>query len=78
MTLSELIIACGNENVAFQNLDQCAISLDWTRKAGARITFGTSQTIIPGEGTEQLGLVIWLDRKVAADALARAKAEARS
>lgn len=75
MTLSELIIACGDENVAFQNLDQCAISLDWSIKNGARITFVTEQTISPGEGTDKLGLVIWLDRKVAAAAIKAAKAE---
>lgn len=74
MKLSELIVACGDENVQFQNLDQCAISLDWSRKAGSRITFGTTETIVPGEGTERLGLVVWLDRKVAADAIAAARA----
>jgi hypothetical protein len=72
VTLSELIIACGDENVAFQNLDQCAMTLDWSRKSGTKITFGTDQTITPGEGTDKLGLVVWLDRKVAAKAIAYA------
>lgn len=78
MKLSELIIACGDENVAFQNLDTCAFTLDWSIKKGTRITFGTDQTITPGEGTDKLGLVIWLDRQVAADAIAKAKSERRS
>jgi hypothetical protein len=69
MKLSELIAAVGDEKVAFQNLDQSAISLDWSRKGGGRITFGTTQTIIPGEGTAQLGLVVWLDRTAVAAAL---------
>ena len=62
MTILELIAAIGNENVQFQNLDQSALSLDWSRKAGGHITFGTTQEIIPGEGTKRLGLVLWLDR----------------
>lgn len=75
MTLSELIIACGDEKVEFQNLDQCAMTLDWTRKSGTKITFGTEEPITPGEGTQRLGLVIWLDRKAVADAVAKAKQE---
>lgn len=75
MKLSELIVACGDDSVQFQNLDQCAISLDWSRKAGGRITFGTTETIVPGDGTERLGLVVWLDRKAVAAAIARATGE---
>ena len=69
MKLSELILAIGDEHVSFQNLDKCAISLDWSQKAGGRITFGTEQPIIPGEGTEQLGIIIWLDRAAVAAAV---------
>lgn len=72
MKLSELILALGDDNVRFQNLDQCAISLDWSRKAGSRITFGTPETIVPGEGTERLGFVLWLDREAVAAAVAKA------
>lgn len=75
MKLSALIIAVGDDNVQFQNLDQCAKSLDWSRKAGGSITFVTPQTIIPGEGTQRLGLVVWLDREAAAAAI---KADAAS
>ena len=69
MKLSELIVAVGDDNVKFQNLDQSAISLDWSQKSGGRITFGTEQQIIPGEGTKQLGLVLWLDREAVAKAV---------
>jgi hypothetical protein len=74
MKISELILAVGDDNVLFQNLDQCAITLDWSRKSGGRITFGTEQPIIPGTGTERLGLVLWLDREAAATAVEKAKA----
>jgi hypothetical protein len=73
MKLSELIIATGDENVQFQNLDQCSISLDYSAKKGTQITFGTEQPVNLN-GTEKLGLVVWLDRKAVADAIAAAKA----
>ena len=69
MKLSELIATIGDDNVQFQNLDRDGIQLDWSRKSGGKITFGTGMTIIPGEGTERLGLVLWLDRKAVAAAL---------
>lgn len=73
MKVSELIVAIGDDNVRLQNLDQCADRLDWSVKRGGRITFGTDQKIIPGEGTEQLGLVLWLDRDAVAAAVAAAR-----
>ena len=69
MKLSELIATIGDDNVMFQNLDNDADRLDWTIKKGGKITFGTHQTIIPGEGTERLGLVVWLDRTAVAAAI---------
>lgn len=74
MKMSELILAIGDDNVRMQNLDQCSITLDWSRKSGGKITFGTTQTIIPGEGTEQLGLILWLDRAAVKAAIAAEKA----
>lgn len=74
MSITELLLAVGDENVRFQPLDSCAISLDWSAKKGARITFGTDQTITPGEGTQQMGLIVWLDRDLVAKAIADAKA----
>ena len=69
MSITELLLAIGDDNVRFQPLDECAIQLDWSRKSGGKITFGTDQVIIPGEGTAQMGLVLWLDRKLVAEAL---------
>jgi hypothetical protein len=73
MKMSELIARYGDERVEFQNLDQCAINLDWGKKAGTKITFGTEQPINPN-GTEKLGLVLWLDRKAVAEIVAANKA----
>lgn len=69
MKLSALIAAIGDDNVRFQNLDNDAINLDWSQKAGGRITFGTPETI-GLKGTDRLGLVLWLDRAAVATAIA--------
>jgi hypothetical protein len=76
LSLSQLIIACGDDKVQFQNLDQCATAIDYSAKNGWRITFGTEMPIGMGSGTEKLGLVVWLDRDQVADAIAKAKAGA--
>lgn len=73
LSLSQLIAAYGDEKVQFQNLDQCMISLDYTAKNGWRITFGTEMPIGRLDGTEKLGLVVWLDRAQVADAIAKDK-----
>lgn len=73
MKLSELIIACGDDKVEFQNLDHCLMSIDYSAKKGTRISFGTEIRILPDRGTEKLGLIVWLDRKAVADAVAAAK-----
>ena len=59
MKLSELITAIGDENVQFQNLDHCADKLNMN--GTTTITFGTEQRLNL-QGTEKLGLVVWLDR----------------
>lgn len=69
MKLSELIAAVGDDNVQFQNLDRDAQSLDWTAKSGTRVTFHTGVGISTN-GTDKLGLVVWLDRDAVAAALA--------
>lgn len=77
MKMSELIAAYGDDKVEFQNLDQCALSLNMNQK-NTKITFGTNQRL-DLNGTERLGLVIWLDRKrvkeitAAADAMIAAR-----
>jgi hypothetical protein len=65
VTLSELIIAIGDDKVQFQNLDHAATSLDYSARKGSTITFGTEQRITP-QGTERLGLVLWLPRDAVA------------
>jgi len=62
VTLSELILSVGDEKIGIQNLDDCAIALDYSAKSGTKITFGTNQSI-DLNGTVKLGMVIWLDRE---------------
>ena len=75
MKLSELILAYGDEKVQFQNLDHSLVNLNMN-KGVSKITFGTEQ---PAglEGTEKLGLVVWLDRKRVAEIIAADKAVQR-
>lgn len=86
MKLSELILAVGDENVAFQNLDRSAHSIDKT-KSGTKITFYTDAVQAEewlGNGqTKKLGLVVWLPRDrvyeaVAAQGIEAGTAETRS
>jgi len=74
MKLSELILAVGDENVAIQNLDVCADTLDYNVKSGTKIRFGT-EVAMTMEGTEKLGLVVWLPRDKVKAALATQKRE---
>src|SRR3546814_19634857 len=60
MKMSELILAIGDDNSEFQNRDQCAEKLNMNGGA-TRITFATLRNITP-QGTDKLGLVLWLDR----------------
>lgn len=71
MKMSELIARYGDESVQFQNLDACATSLNMG-KGGTKITFGTEQRISLN-GTDQLGLVLWFDRKKVAEIMAEMK-----
>jgi hypothetical protein len=62
--MSELILAIGDDNVEFQNLDSCAVSMNYNIKSGTKITFGADGNILhPTKGTKKLGLVLWLDRE---------------
>lgn len=61
MNLSELIAKYGDDKVTFQRLDDCATDLDMN-KNGTRISFVTPERI-GLNGTEKMGLVVWLDRK---------------
>lgn len=71
MRVSELIAAYGDDKVQFQNLDACATTLDMGKR-GTKITFGTEERITPN-GTERLGLVIWLDRERVQEIVAASK-----
>lgn len=62
MTLSELIAAYGDDKVKFQRLDDCADKMNYDHKKGTKITFETDASI-GANGTEEMGLVVWLDRK---------------
>lgn len=76
MKMSELILAIGDDNVEFQNLDQCSTALNYSAGSGTKITFGTQRALTPN-GTDKLGLVLWLDRKAVADAIASEKGGAK-
>jgi hypothetical protein len=65
MKLSELIAAYGDDKVQFQNLDHCAEKMNMTG-AVTKITFGTEQRLNL-DGTDKLGLVVWMDRKRVAE-----------
>jgi len=62
MKMSELILAIGDDNVEFQNLDQCLAAADYSHKKGTTITFATGMRLHPSNGTEKLGIILWLDR----------------
>lgn len=71
MNIAELITECGVDKVGVQYLDQCADTLNMNG-ATTRITFGTEQPLTPN-GTDKLGIVVWIDRQDVADALAKAR-----
>lgn len=75
MTLSELIAAYGDDKIQTQILDECAKSLDYHHKKGTTITFGTTMNIHADQGTEKLGIVIWLDRDRVAEIVKQSKAQ---
>lgn len=72
MKISDLILAVGDDNVRFQNLDQCTNHLNYSAKKGTTITFGTDQTC-DLNGTTDLGLIVWLPRDAVARAMAMSK-----
>lgn len=74
LKLSELIAAYGDDKIQFQNLDECAETLNMN-KGVTKITFGTPQSV-GLKGTEQLGLVVWLDRGKVAEIIAQSKESA--
>src|SRR3990167_8638742 len=75
LKLSELLANYGDDKVQFQNLDQCAIDLNYSAKKGTKITFGTEQPVT-FKGTEKLGLIVWFDRDRIAEIVSQSKEEA--
>ena len=75
MKTSELIAAVGDDKVGVQFLDQCGIDFNWDHKKGTRITFGTDVKLTFGEGTERMGMIVWMDRDAVKAALAAEKAK---
>jgi len=77
MKMSDLILAVGDENVVFQNLDRDAQTIDKT-KHGTKISFYTdaiqAEELLGDGKPEKIGLVIWLPRTRVDAAIAAAKA----
>lgn len=71
MKMSELIAKYGDDAVQFQNLDHCARDLNMN-KGKTWITFGTEQPF-DFNGTQKLGLVLWLDRDKVKEIVAASK-----
>lgn len=74
LKLSELIAKYGDDKVQFQNLDHCLDSLKMNN-GKSKITFGTEQPVNL-DGTDKLGLIVWLDRKRIAEIVAASKQSA--
>ena len=62
MKMTQLLSRIGDDNIEFQNLDKCITRLEFKKKVGTTITFGTDMNIFHDRGTEKIGLIIWLDR----------------
>jgi hypothetical protein len=77
MKMSDLILAVGDENVVFQNLDRDAQTIDKT-KYGTKISFYTdaiqAEELLGDGKPEKIGLVVWLPRGRVDAAIAAAKA----
>lgn len=77
MKVSELILAVGDENVVFQNLDRDAQTIDKT-KYGTKISFYTdaiqAEELLGAGKPEKIGLVVWLPRLRVEAAIATEKA----
>lgn len=65
MNLSELFAKIGDENLKFQLLSQCLLSVQATKTNGNRITFATN-AITPDEILKNdgpVGVVVWVPRE---------------
>jgi hypothetical protein len=77
MKMSDLILAVGDENVVFQNLDRDAHAIDKT-KHGTKISFYTdaiqAEELLDSGKPQKIGLVVWLPRSAVDAAIAKEKA----
>jgi len=73
MTLSELIAEYGDDKVKWQKLDDDAISMNYDHRKGTKITFATGVPLGP-KGTDEMGLVVWMDRDRVAEIIEAEKA----
>lgn len=71
--ISRLVSEIGDENVKLQNLDMVTENLKRDGEV-TQLTFITDQGFGP-EGTEQMGLVLWVDRGRFKEAWAELEAE---
>ena len=75
--MSELILAVGDDNVVFQNLDRDAHTIDKT-KHGTKITFYSdaiqAEELLGDSKSKKIGLVVWLPRDRVEAAIAKEKA----
>jgi len=77
MKMSDLILAVGDDNVKFQNLDRDVVAVDMTKK-GTKISFYTdavqAEDFIHVTKRHAVGLVLWLPRDKVEAAIAAEKA----
>lgn len=83
--MSELVLAIGDDSINFQNLDRDVETINKTKR-GMKIVFYTGEidetdllSMISGEKSKKIGLVLWLPRdKVEAAIAVEKSAKARS
>ncbi len=64
MNLTDLLTKIGSENLKFQLLNQCLLSVQATKTKGNRITFAT-EAITPDEilsNDGAIGVIVWVPR----------------
>ena len=78
MKMSELILAVGDDQVVFQNLDRDAQTIDKT-KYGTKITFYTdaihAEELLGDGKPKKIGLIVWLPRDRVEAAIAKEKSQ---
>jgi hypothetical protein len=73
VTIIELLKTYGEDKLELQYLDHCTDALNMNKKGITKVTFGTQQPI-DLNGTQKLGIVVWLDRESVKKIMDAAKA----